>query len=203
MKNILLHIRVFIFRGLLAMIPIILCAVALQLLYVLIDKKIVGFLENFVEIRNIPGLGILLLVISLYILGLIVSNIVGHQIFAFIERISQRIPVIKTIYGIGKQLSKGLSAADGQSQAFKKAVLVKLGPDGLMVPALVMSSMKGRKSEEEFLFVLVPSAPTPASGYLCVVKATQTFDPGWTVEECLNAIVSIGIVTPKEKGLDL
>jgi uncharacterized membrane protein len=188
----------YIFRGLLAVIPILLCVFAIQLLYVLIDKRIMGFLDNFIEIRQIPGLGIFLVLVCLYLIGLIVSNIIGHQFFRFIEGISQRIPLIKTIYGIGKQLSQSLSSVDQEKQAFKKAVLVKINNDGLMVPGFVMGTLMNKKTNEEFLFVLTPTAPTPGSGFVLVVKASQTVDPGWTVEECLKAIVSVGIVAPKE-----
>jgi len=203
MKHFFQHIRIYIFRGLLAVIPLLLCAFAVQLLYVVIDKRIIGFLNNFFEVRKIPGMGIFLVFIALYVTGLIVSNFIGHRLLRLIELITKRIPFIGTIYGVGKQLSHGLSLADGQKQAFKKAVLVKINNDGLLVPAFVMSSMKSRTSDEEYLFVLIPTAPTPASGFVSVVKASQTVDPGWTVEECLKAIISIGIITPKEKGIDL
>ena len=166
MKNFITCIRKYIFRGLIAIIPIALCTLAIQLLYVLIDKKIMEFLGKFFEIRHIPGSGILLVLISLFLIGLLVSNIIGRQFLKFIEGISQRIPLIKVIYGVGKQLSQSLSVADEEKQAFKKAVLVKIDNSGLMVPAFVMGSMINRKTDEEFLFVLVPTAPTPASGIL-------------------------------------
>jgi uncharacterized membrane protein len=196
------HMRVFVFRGLLAVIPLLLCGFALKLLYNLIDKQVVGFLGRFMEVRQIPGLGILIVILCLYFIGLTVSNFLGRKVFRLIEKITERIPFIKTIYGVGKQLSQGLSMADGKSQAFKKAVLVKLGPDGLMVPAFVMNSMKSSRTDEEFLFVLIPTAPTPASGFVCVLKASQVFDPGWTVEECLKTILSVGIVAPPDKGFN-
>lgn len=198
MKHFITHARNYIFRGLIAIIPILLCAVALQLLYVLIDKKVMGFLNNFVEIRHIPGLGILLVLLSLYLLGLILSNIIGNQFLKFIERVSQKIPIINIIYGIGKQLSQGLSAVDSDKQAFQKAVLIKLNDNGIMVPAFVMNSLINPLTKEEYLFVLTPTAPTPGSGFVLVVKASQTVDPGWTVEETLKAIVSVGIIAPKE-----
>ncbi len=198
MKTFFTHAQNYVLRGLLAIIPLLLCAVALQLLYVLIDKRVMGLLDHFIEIRHIPGLGILLVLVILYFIGLIVSNIVGHQFFRFIEWISQRIPFIKTIYGVGKQFSHGFSVVDGDKQPLKRAVLIKLGSDGAMIPAFVMNSLVDRKTNEELLFVLAPTAPTPGSGFVLVVKASQTVDPGWTVEECLKAIVSVGIVSPKE-----
>ncbi|MDO8580937.1 MAG: DUF502 domain-containing protein [Candidatus Omnitrophota bacterium] len=198
MKNFLNHARMYIFRGLLAIIPILLCVFALQLLYVLIDKRVMGFLSQFVEVRQIPGLGLLLVLVSLYLIGLIVSNILGRQLLHFFERITERIPFIKTIYGVGKQLSHGLSIADGEKQAFKKAILIKLENTGLLVPAFVTGSIVHSETKEEYLFVLTPTAPNPASGFIFVVKASQAIDPGWSIEDCLKAIVSVGIISPKD-----
>ena len=97
MKLFFSHARTYIFRGLLAVIPLLLSVVAIQLLYVLIDKRVVAFLDQFMHVRQIPGLGILLVLICLYFIGLIVSNVVGKQIFYFIGGITERIPVIKAI----------------------------------------------------------------------------------------------------------
>ncbi|MCC6758979.1 MAG: DUF502 domain-containing protein [Candidatus Omnitrophica bacterium] len=193
------HIRVCIFRGLLAIIPILLCVLAVQLLYVLIDKRIMGFLDKFISLRQIPGLGILLLLLTLYLIGLIVSNIIGRQFFKLLENITERIPFIKAIYSVGKQLSQGLSAAEGKSQAFKKALLVKV-TDNIWVPAFLMNSKVDPKTGEELYFVLIPTAPTPGSGFVAMVKPSQTIDPGWSIEECLKAIVSVGIVVPEKLG---
>lgn len=203
MKHFFQHLRTHVFRGLLAVIPLLLCFLAVYLLYIIIDQRVVGFLNNFFAVRQIPGLGILLVLVSLYLIGLIVSNILGHRILRLLESIPQRIPFIKTIYGVGKQLSQGLSVVDGEKQAFQKAVLVRLNKDGLWVPAFVTGSIKNPVTKEEFLFLLIPTAPTPASGFVFVVKASETVDPGWSVEECLKAIVSVGIITPKEKGVNL
>lgn len=203
MKIFLQHIRIYIFRGLLAVIPLLLCVLAVQLLYVVIDKRVMGFLGNFIEVRKIPGMGILLVLASLYFIGLIVSNIIGHRLLRVFENITRKIPFINTIYGVGKQFSQGLSVADGGKQAFQKAVLVRISKDGLWVPAFVTGSIKNPVTNEEFLFVLIPTAPTPASGFVFVVKASETMDPGWSVEECFKAVVSVGIITPKEKGINL
>jgi len=200
-KGFFQHMGVCIFRGLLAVIPLALCVFVITLVYNLIDKNIMEFLEKFVKIRQIPGLGILLLLLTLYLVGLIVSNIIGRQFFKILESISERIPFVKVIYGAGKQLAQGLSVADGQSKAFKKALLVKVREE-IWVPAFLMNSKINTKTGEELLFVLIPTSPTPGSGFVAMVRASETIDPGWTVEECLKAIVSVGIIVPEKIGED-
>ncbi len=198
MKNFFIHLRIYIFRGFLAIIPIALCVFAVRLLYVLIDKRVMGFLNQYIAVRQVPGLGIFLLLASLYFIGVIVSNIAGRQILNLIEFITTRIPFIKMVYGVGKQLSDGLSLTEGEGKAFKKAVLVKLDNTNVWVPAFVNGSVMDRSSQQEMLLVFIPRVPNPATGYIVAVKPSQVIDPGWTREECLKVIMSAGIVAPAE-----
>ena len=198
MKHFIIHMRSYILRGLLAVIPLLLCAGALQLLYVLIDKRVIGFLDNFIKLRYIPGLGVLLVLICLYFIGLVASNIIGRQFFKLIEGITHRIPLIKSIYAVGKQLSQSLSMGEKEKQAFKKAVLVNVNNQGFWSPGFVTGYIKDKGTGEELLVVFVPTVPNPTTGFVFVIKKSQVFDPGWSIEECLKVIVSAGIITPGE-----
>ena len=214
MKQFFSHARSYIFRGLLAIIPLALSIIAIRLLYFLIDKRVMGFLDHFIHVRQIPGLGILLVLVCLYLIGLVVSNVVGKQIFHLIDSISERIPVIKAVYQVGKQLSEGLSVTEDK-QAFKKALLVSclpspapaspaggdqpayVGPGGWTL-AFVTGSVKDESTGEELLKIFVPTVPNPTTGFIFFVKPSQTMDPGWSVEEALKMIVSAGIIAPAQ-----
>lgn len=195
--DLIAHIRMHTIRGLLAIVPLLLCAVSIQLLYTLIDKKIMVFLGQYFAVRQIPGLGILLLLASLYLTGLILSNILGREFLKFVDKISVKIPIIGSIYSVGKQLTQSFSV-DEPNQAFKKAILVKLNQDEVWTPGFVMNSIVNAKTKENMLFVYIPTVPTPTGGFVFIVKESQTMDPGWTVEECLKVIVSMGIISPKQ-----
>jgi len=197
MKDFLAHARSYILRGFLAITPLLLCVITIILFYDFIDKQVINFLQHFINIRHIPGLGIILLLICLYFIGLILSNVVGRQILKFIESVSERIPIIKVIYGVGKQLSETLSMTDPAKQAFKRAVMVNtFSGNGWMV-GFVVGSIKDQNGEE-MLKVFVPSAPHPLTGIVFIVKPSQTIDCGWTVEEALKMVVSIGIISPDQ-----
>ena len=200
MKNFFNHAGSYILRGFLAITPLLLCVTAVWLLYDFIDKQVIRFLAqyiNFINIHQIPGLGILLLLITLYFIGLIFSNVIGRQILRFIEYISERIPIIKVIYGVGKQLTETLSVSDPQKQAFKKAVLVNTFNGNGWMLGFVTGSIKGQNGEE-LLRIFVPSSPHPLTGIVFIVKPSQISDCGWTVEEALKSIVSVGIVSPEK-----
>ncbi len=205
MKQFFSHARSYIFRGLLAIIPLALSIIAIRLLYFLIDKRVMGFLEHFIHVRQIPGLGILLVLVCLYLIGLVVSNVVGKQIFHLIGSISERIPVIKAIYQVGKQLSEGLSVTEDK-QAFKKALLVsclpsptgQAGMPGGWTLAFVTGSVKDESTGEDLLKIFIPTVPNPTTGFIFFVKPSQTMDPGWSVEEALKMVVSAGIIAPPQ-----
>ncbi|MFA5275344.1 MAG: DUF502 domain-containing protein [Candidatus Omnitrophota bacterium] len=195
MKTFFKHIRIYVLRGILAIIPIFLSILAIRLLYVLIDKRVMALLDKLFKVRQIPGLGILLVLISLYLIGLIVSNVAGKAFFHFLEKVSQRIPIINIIYKAGKQFSTGFSGADGK-QAFKKVLLVNWG--GLWTVAFVVGTIIDQQSGESMLRVFVPNTPTPVGGFIFVVKESETIDPGWSVEDAVKIFVSTFVITPAE-----
>jgi len=196
LKKFAQHLRVYIFRGLLAIIPIFLSFLALQLLYVLIDKRVMAFLGKFFEVRQIPGLGILLVLVCLYLIGMAASNIAGRGVFRVIEWVGRGIPIIKDIYRIGQQVSESLSHAE-KKKTFKKAVLVDWNGKKLWTVAFVAGSMTDERTGEELLRVFIPFVPNPTSGFIFIVKACETIDPGWTIEEAIKMVVSAAVISPE------
>lgn len=195
MKTLLRHLKIYILRGLLAIIPLALTAFALNLLYTVIDKRITGVVERFIGF-SFPGLGVILLLVALYLLGLIVSNVVGRQIFRLVEGIAKRIPLIKTTYNVGRQLSSTLSLPE--KQVFKRAVLVEYLKPGMWTIGFVTGALIDKNTNERLLKVFVPMPPNPISGTMIVVRESQTRDPGWTIEEALKAVISGGMISPAE-----
>jgi len=196
MKSILKHLRSYIFRGVLAVIPLALTAFAIKILYSAIDKRVTGLTAEVIGF-SFPGLGILLLVAALYSLGLIVSNVMGRQIFGLLDRIANRIPLVKTTYNVGKQLSGSLSLPE--KQVFKRAVLVEYLKPGIWTIGFVTGKIIDNTHDGETLLkVFIPTPPNPISGTMVVVKESQTRDPGWSIDEALKAVISGGVIGPTE-----
>ena len=187
------HLRNYILRGLLAIIPIVLSWLAVQLLYVAIDKRLQAVLKEFFGF-SVPGLGILLVLVVLYTIGVIASNVIGKQFFNFIESLSARIPLIRTIYQIGKQLSTSLALPE--KQFFQKVILLELRP-GVQTVGFVTGFVIDKNDRKKRLKVFIPKVPNPATGYIMIVEESQVIDPNWTVEEGLKMIISGGIIGPE------
>jgi len=188
------HLRRFIIRGALALIPIALPAAAVYLLYDFIDRRIVVLVEHIFHI-SFPGLGIFLLLLVLYIVGLIVSNIFGRRILRGLEQLTERIPIIKAIYRMGKALS-GTLAQSGDSQMFRRPVLVPYAAPNQWQVGFVTGAIRAQSDGEELLRVFVPTPPNPATGLVYIVRESNLRDPGWTAEEAMQCILSGGIIGP-------
>ena len=196
MKNFIRHMKTYMVRGLLAIIPLVLSIFVIQILYINIDRRVVGLLDRTIGF-SFPGLGIILSLASLYLLGLIASNIVGKKIFSLIGKVTERLPFIKTTYQVGKQLADSLSLPE--KQVFKRAVLVDYLKPGIWTIGFVTGQIIDRINNDEVLLkVFVPTPPNPTSGTMVVVRESETRDPGWTIEEAIRAVVSGGIIGPTE-----
>ncbi len=196
MKNILPHIKTYIFRGLLALIPVALTYLAVRFLYVTIDQRVMGMAVEFIGF-SIPGLGLLLVLLVLYFVGVGASNVAGKEILHFIERVTNRVPIIKSTYQIGKQVATSFSLPE--KQVFKRAVLVEFLKPGSWTIGFVTGTLTDKKdNDQKLLKVYVPTPPNPTSGFILILKESETRDPGWSIEETMKTVISAGIIGPVE-----
>ncbi|MFA6378155.1 MAG: DUF502 domain-containing protein [Candidatus Omnitrophota bacterium] len=195
MKKFIKHIKMYMFRGVLAAIPLALSFFVLRFFYIFIDKRIVDFFDRTFGYR-IPGIGILLFLLILYFLGVLTSNVLGRQLLNFFEKISNRIPIIKTTYQVGKQISATLSLPEGE--VFKRVVLLDYFRPGVWTIGFVTGTVVDKISNEKLLKVFVPTVPNPTSGILIILKETQVIDPCWTIDQGMKVVISGGIIGPEE-----
>jgi uncharacterized membrane protein len=188
------HFKSYFVRGLVATIPVTLTALAIYILYNAVDRRVGSIFERFLGI-HIPGLGILTVLIILYLAGLIISNTLGRQTMRFVEKLSARIPLIKTTYKIGQQLTKTLSLPE--NQIFKQAILVEYLKPGMWTIGFITGTLVDHdRGGTTYLKVFIPTPPNPTSGTMVLVKEENTIDPGWTVTEALETVISAGIIGP-------
>jgi len=194
MRPIIGHVRTYIFRGLLASIPFALSLFAIHFFYVSIDQRVLDLLHDYLGVR-FPGLGLVLLLMVLYVLGIVVSNVVGRRALGLVESVTDRIPLIKTTYNIGKQVSETLSLPG--RQVFKRVVLVECVKPGIWTAGFVTGTITDHQNGGETLLkVYVPTPRNPASGNVLFVREKDTRDPGWTIEEALKLVISGGVIGP-------
>ena len=197
MKTVLNSLRTYTVRGALAVTPLVLTFLVLRFLYRVLDHSIIGQYDHILGF-TIPGpwVGILVFVGLLYVIGIIASNVIGRQIFNLIDNISDRIPIVKAIYQVGKQLSTSLAPSD--RQAFQKVVLLEYFHSGILNIGFITGVIKDRQTGEDIYKVLIPTVPNPITGFIVFAKASQITDPRWTIEEGLKIVISGGIIGPEQ-----
>jgi uncharacterized membrane protein len=200
MKRILGHLTKYVLRGLIVIAPLALSYFAVRVLYTTIDRPIATLAKKLIHVR-IPGLGVISVLVVLYLLGLVGSNVFGRQVLGILESVVKHVPLLRAIYQMGKQIGAALSVP--QKQTFKRVVLVEYLKPGMWTIGFVTGAMTDRRDPEgeKLLKVFVPTPPNPASGTMIVVRESQARDPGWTLEEGVRTVVSGGIIGPEEIDL--
>ncbi|MFC1558222.1 DUF502 domain-containing protein [candidate division KSB1 bacterium] len=194
--RIISSIKSNIFKGLLATIPFVLTIFVIHILYVYIDQRFIKLLDKIIGF-SFPGLGIVLLFLILYLVGVIMSYVIGRQMIGLIEKVTNRIPLIKTTYQIGKQLSSAFLLPE--KQIFKKAVLVDFLKPGIWTVGFITGTIADTKNNnQKYYKVYIPTPPNPTSGTMVIVKESEIRDPGWSIEEAMKSVISGGIIGPDE-----
>jgi uncharacterized membrane protein len=148
-------------------------------------------------LKNIPGLGVVLLLVALLLTGVFVANFVGQWWIRQWDQLLSRIPIVKSIYNSVKQVSDTLFSSNGQ--AFREAVLVQYPRAGSWTIAFVTGRPTGEVGEHlpaDCLSLYVPTTPNPTSGFLLMVPASEVVKLDMSVDEALKYIISMGVVAP-------
>lgn len=149
---------------------------------------------------NIPGLGVIVTMLALFITGLFGANVIGKQMIAAWDHLLGRIPVVKSIYSSVKKVSESLLSDN--SRSFKTPVLVPFPQPDIWTIAFVSGSIPEsvvRHLEgEEYVSVYVPTTPNPTGGYYIMVKKSDIRELDMSVDDALKYVISLGMVLPSE-----
>ena len=120
--------------------------------------------------------GFILTIGFLYILGLIVSNVVGKRLYVLLEDILNKIPIVNKVYNTIKQITNTFTKPN--NQAFQKVVLLEYPRNDLWTLAMVTGECTNKDNNE-----------------CCNIIETDI-----SVEEGLSIIISGGMVSPDKFG---
>lgn len=152
------------------------------------------------DLKQIPGLGVIVMMAGLFLTGLFATNIVGQWWLRQGSRVLQKIPIVKSIYSSVKQVSDTLFSTNGN--AFRQAVLVEYPRRGSWTIAFVTGQPSGeaamflQQHQEDFISLYLPTTPNPTSGYFVMVPRREVIELSMSVDEALKYVISMGVVTP-------
>ncbi len=192
----------YLIAGLLFWLPIWATFVVIRFLFDLLDSTISllphPYQPDQLIGHHIPGLGILLAIIIIFLTGLLVTNFLGNKLVEISERLLSRIPIIRSIYSAVKQVANAFFQASGDS--FKQVVLVEYPRKGLWSIGFQTSGkFQGTPTNGQMLTVFIPTTPNPTSGFLIIVPVADVTELNMTIEEAFKAIVSLGVIMPHHR----
>ena len=196
MNSITQNFRSKIFAGLAALLPLYLTFFVIKFLFVTLEEMSGPILKRFN--LDIPGLGIILTILLIYILGFLVTNFLGRKIFNIGERIVKKVPIVNIIYTTLKQITDTFTK--GTTDAFEGAVYIQYPRQGLWTMAFISGESK-TKDGVHYYHLFVPTTPNPTSGFFLMIPQADTVATGMSVEDGLKTIISGGLLAPDENPL--
>lgn len=133
-------------------------------------------------------LGVAAFVPILVLLGLFTRNLAGRAFFGFVDRLFERIPLVKGLFNTFKQIAGVFGS--GHTRSFERVVVVDFPQRGTLALAFVT----GDAPDSDYLSVYVPTTPNPTSGFLLFIRRAEVSSVDLTVEEAIKLIVSCGAI---------
>jgi uncharacterized membrane protein len=140
---------------------------------------------------HFPGLGVLLIVIAVYVLGLFVTSIFGRFFLALLDRVIRRVPGLKFLYQAWKDV---LVHPAGRADIYSKVVLVPV--HGTNVHQIGFTSGEPMAGNPKALTVFLPNAPNPITGQLVIVECTLCRPLNISLEDAFKFLLSTGNYEP-------
>jgi uncharacterized membrane protein len=146
--------------------------------------------------------GVLLAVLLVYIVGVFVGNFIGRAMWRLAEVAVMKVPLVRAIYPVVKQVTDFLiadrSARAGQFAA-SRVVAVKQHASDIWSIGLVTGRGLPPLTEatgDDMVTVFCPSTPTAFSGYVALAPRRSVVELPLTVEEAMRLLVSGGVLAP-------
>ena len=196
-------IKKYLLAGLLVWTPLAITVWVLTWLVGVMDGMFINTVssvvshETLAELRDITGLGVVLVFLGLLVTGALVSNVAGRWWVKQWDKLFTHIPIVKSIYTSVKKVSDTLFSSNGN--AFRQALLVQYPRAGVWTIAFQTGTPTGEIADKlpgDYVSVYVPTTPNPTSGFFLVVSRSEVKELDLSVDEALTYVISMGAVSP-------
>lgn len=205
------RLRRYLVAGLLIWAPLAVTYFLLRFAVNLMDKTLAVLPQQYQPEEllglHIPGLGVILTFVVLFLTGMLAANFVGRYVVGGWESLLDRIPVVRTIYGGAKNFAEIVFSDSNES--FKKVLLIEYPRKGIYSLAFQTSSELGEvqaRTGEDVVCCFVPTTPNPTSGFVIMLPKKDVRVLDMEIDEALKMIISLGVVVPtwrKEQTVEL
>jgi len=187
-------LRAQFITGILIIVPIGAAILILRWLFLTLDNILQPVAESLLG-YTIPGLGVGITVVLIYLAGLVATNVIGRRLIRYGESLLARVPLFRYLYTGIKQILQSF-ATPGEG-GFLQVVLVEFPKKGMRAIGFVTSESRV-ESGEKLLSVFIPTSPNPTSGYLEIVRENDIIKTDISIDDALKMVLSAGKVSLQE-----
>ena len=196
--------RRYFLAGILVTSPILITAYVTWMIITFIDTQVAGLLPDSLDFtkqlpHQIPGLGLIISIFTITIIGALTPGFIGRTLLKTGERVLDKMPVVRTIYGAIKQIMETVMSTN--SESFREVVLVEYPRKNIWVIGFVTGETKGEVqslNKSQLINIFIPTTPNPTSGFLLFIPKEDLVYMDMKVEDAVKMVISGGIVTPPE-----
>ena len=194
--------RRYFLAGILVTSPILITAYVTWMIITFIDTQVAGLLPDSLDFtkqlpHQIPGLGLIISIFTITIIGALTPGFIGRTLLKAGERVLDKMPVVRTIYGAIKQIMETVMSTN--SESFREVVLVEYPRKSIWVIGFVTGETKGEVqslNKSQLINIFIPTTPNPTSGFLLFIPKEDLVYMDMKVEDAVKMVISGGIVTP-------
>ncbi|MGE3527846.1 MAG: DUF502 domain-containing protein [Methyloceanibacter sp.] len=151
---------------------------------------------------NVPGVGLIVGILGLMLIGALTANLFGRTIVSYGEMMLDRMPVVRGVYRLFKQIFQTVFSNNGTS--FKRVGLIEFPRKGLYALVFVSGDPPAEVDEklgtgEALMTVFMPNAPNPTTGFVIFMPAKDVILLDMAIEDGAKMIVSAGLVAPQRE----
>ncbi len=203
MLRLRVKLRRTFFAGLAVLVPLFVAGFTVIYLVRKIDSFVIPWvIKALVKagvpsqyIHPVPGAGLVVTVILIFLVGIFATNFFGKKLVSVWEHIMEHIPGVRVIHTAAKQLV--LSVADSaDTDKFTKVVMVEYPRRGIYSLGFVTNEVRGELPalEGTVFTIFIPTSPNPTSGMMIVVPKEEVIPLSLSVEEGIRVVVSGGVI---------
>jgi uncharacterized membrane protein len=159
--------------------------------------------ENYLPF-NVPGVGLIVGIFALMVIGALTANLFGRTIVSYGEMMLDRMPVVRGVYRLLKQIFTTVFSKSGTS--FKRVGLIEFPRRGVHAIVFVSGDPPFEVQDkvgngEKLMTVFMPNAPNPTTGFVVFMPAKDVTLLDMTIEDGAKLVVSAGLVAPPQDAL--
>ena len=158
--------------------------------------------DNFLPFP-VPGVGLIVGIFALMFVGALAANLFGRTIVSYGEMMLDRMPVVRGVYRLLKQIFTTVFSKAGTG--FKRVGLIEFPRRGLYAIVFVSgdppAEVKGKLGNGELMTVFMPNAPNPTTGFVLFMPAKDVIVLDMKIDDAAKLVISAGLVAPPQNKL--